>query len=189
MGRVFLHVGALDAADSAFKRAAASAGESKQNGLQVTLNECAMHMARKDVREHAHAQAVWLHRSHRTMQYDSALSLAQEALPDALARADSGENETVVLPNVDASNVAAALATHLSLCALHTCQLDMAVSVLEDLIGKNPALMMTHDVCRNTCVLYELARTKSNAQLGKQMLQHIAQRYHLHHLSDATFRR
>jgi len=77
---------------------------------------------------------------------------------------------------------------NLALCSLYTCQVNLAVSMMEDFIKENPTLYLTETLVFNLCTLYELCADSAMSGRKKKVLQGVAKRFFLHDISMENFR-
>jgi hypothetical protein len=77
---------------------------------------------------------------------------------------------------------------NLALCALYTCRMREAVSILESLIRENPTEYLTDCLVFNLCTLYELGHDNATSEKRKKILQSIAIRFTLHDIGIENFR-
>lgn len=196
VGRVYLLVGNVAGAERAFAAAASalssgsgsgSAGSGDGGGggsggvadrasasVIVNLNAAMLDVARGSFRsalarlEGCSAKAQAAHKA-----ASAASGVPSMALQDGL---DCMRANVVAITN------------NMAVCALHECQAERAVTLLEALVKDDPARCLTEAVTSNLCVLYELARTPPKAKECKQVLRGVSHAYGLTHLHDSVFR-
>ena len=77
---------------------------------------------------------------------------------------------------------------NLALCAMYTCRMRDAVSMMEALIRENPTRYLTECMAFNLCTLYELGSDNSISDHKKKTLQLVAKRFSLHDVGNDSFR-
>ncbi len=77
---------------------------------------------------------------------------------------------------------------NMSLCALYTCRMKDAVSLLEGVIREDPGSFLTERTAFNLCTLYELGADSAVSAKRKRILQLIAKRFFLHDVGPESFR-
>jgi hypothetical protein len=77
---------------------------------------------------------------------------------------------------------------NLALCALYTCRLLEAVTMIETLIREDPSKYLTESIAFNLCTLYELGSDNATSEKNKKVLQSIAKRFTLHDIGKENFR-
>lgn len=85
-------------------------------------------------------------------------------------------NDSLILPALN----------NMALCALYTCQLEKAVSLMESLVRENPSRYLTQELAFNLCTMYELGPDLGG--IRKRVLQLIAKRFSLHDVPQTSFR-
>jgi len=71
--------------------------------------------------------------------------------------------------------IVATLTNNIALCHLNTCNLQGAISALEDCIHQNPHRNMHPSIVFNLCTLYDLAKAKPDAKAAKSDLRLLAE--------------
>uniref|UniRef100_A0A7S4JEJ9 Uncharacterized protein n=2 Tax=Odontella aurita TaxID=265563 RepID=A0A7S4JEJ9_9STRA len=74
------------------------------------------------------------------------------------------------------------------LCALYTCRMRDAVSMMESLVRENPTKYLTERMAFNLCTLYELGSDGATSERKKRVLQAVAKRFFLHDIGSECFR-
>lgn len=75
-----------------------------------------------------------------------------------------------------------------ALCALYTCRMRDAVTLIESLVKEDPTRYMNHCVVFNLCTLYELGWDTATSDKKKRVLQVIAKRFSLNDVEPDSFR-
>ena len=77
---------------------------------------------------------------------------------------------------------------NMSICALYTCRMPQAVSLMESLIREDPTAFLTERVAFNLCTMYELGCDTTASARKKRVLQLVAKRFFLHDVGPESFR-
>jgi len=77
---------------------------------------------------------------------------------------------------------------NMAICALYTCRMPEAVSLMESLIREDPTAFLTERVAFNLCTLYELGCDSTASARKKRVLQLVAKRFFLHDVGPESFR-
>ena len=77
---------------------------------------------------------------------------------------------------------------NMALCALYTCRMREAVSLLESLVREDPTAFLMERVAFNLCTLYELGSDSTASARKKRVLQLVAKRFFLHDIGPESFR-
>lgn len=75
-----------------------------------------------------------------------------------------------------------------ALCALYTCRMRDAVSMMESLVRESPSRYLTERLAFNLCTLYELGSDGATSERRKRILQAVAKRFFLHDVGSECFR-
>jgi len=141
---------------------------------QILINEGLLHFAHidYDLAEQKFKKAIELQRlkKRHSMDRSSRTLLISDGLIDS-------EGDLLV-----------SCANNLALCALYTCRMREAVSILECLIRENPTEYLTECVVFNLCTMYELGYDNATSEKKKKILQSIATRFTLHDIGFENFR-
>jgi len=194
-GKILLQAGCLPAAATVFERAhnvyQTMSPETDTNDAipplrgndlilvknvptQIVLNEGLLHFAHidYDLAEQKFQKAVEFQ---RVQQRRGGENMARECL------ADDG------LIDVE-GNLLVPCLNNLALCALYTCRLREAVTMIETLIREDPSKYLTESIAFNLCTLYELGSDNATSEKNKKVLQSIAKRFTLHDIGKENFR-
>lgn len=77
---------------------------------------------------------------------------------------------------------------NMALCALYSCRMRDAVSLLESLVREDPTAFLTERVAFNLCTMYELECDSTASARKKRVLQLVAKRFFLHDIGPESFR-
>ena len=77
---------------------------------------------------------------------------------------------------------------NMAICALYTCRMPQAVSLMESLIREDPTAFLTERVAFNLCTMYELGCDTTASARKKRVLQLVAKRFFLHDVGPESFR-
>jgi len=77
---------------------------------------------------------------------------------------------------------------NMALCALYSCQMIKAVTLIESLIREDPTKYLTETLAFNLCTLYELGSDNEKSGKKKKVLKAVAERFSLHDVGSESFR-
>jgi tetratricopeptide (TPR) repeat protein len=169
-GRVLLQAGAVDQAAIVMEQARAAAAASTSSGSEadqarLLVNDGLLHFS--------------------CSRHDSAMVCFQQA--SELLRS-SNPNNSIVNSVGDEQLLYSEAMNNWALCALYTCRLHDALTIMESLVRENVTAYLTDRVALNLCTLYELASDSTISGRKKRVLQLIAQRFALHDIGPECFR-
>ncbi|RHZ34182.1 hypothetical protein DYB26_011625 [Aphanomyces astaci] len=79
-------------------------------------------------------------------------------------------------------------ANNMSICALYSCQVQTAVTVLETVLQSDPRRHLHSAVVFNLSTLYDLVCDNVNSTNRKNMIKRVAEAYNVEHIDNACFR-
>ncbi len=216
-GRVLLQAGALPAAATVFERAHDEFQELESSGIlekvarkgssstsststntrvgndwlseqkivkniptQILLNEGLLHFAHMDydLAEIKFNNAIQIQRKEQGEE----LNLDEEGRRDL-------QNTQLIDRMVDTEgDLLVPCLNNFALCALYTCRMREAITLMEALIREDPTRYLTHCIVFNLCTLYELGWDNTMSDKKKQVLQLVAKRFSLHDIGAESFR-
>lgn len=77
---------------------------------------------------------------------------------------------------------------NMAICALYTCRMLEAVTLMESLVREDPTSFLTERVAFNLCTMYELGCDTTASARKKRVLQLVAKRFFLHDVGPESFR-
>jgi len=212
-GRVLLQAGALPAAATVFERAhdefqalkssgildkvtkkgtsSSSSGGggnhllSKQNIVkniptQILVNEGLLHFAHMDY-------------DLAEIKFNNAIQIQRKDQGEELNLQEGGhynfQNSLLLDSIIDSEgDLLVPCLNNFALCALYTCRMREAITLMEALIREDPTRYLTHCIVFNLCTLYELGWDNAMSDKKKQVLQLVAKRFSLHDIGAESFR-
>jgi tetratricopeptide (TPR) repeat protein len=194
-GKILLQAGALPAAASIFERAhdEFQLMKRKRNG-NVENNPQLQDLLNQSLLSNAPTQILLneglLHYAH--MDYDLAAEKFQKGLElqrqvgmPLIFAMNRNTLKDVLEPEEE---LLVPCLNNLALCAMYTCRMRDAVSMMEALIRENPTRYLTECMAFNLCTLYELGSDNSISDHKKKTLQLVAKRFSLHDVGNDSFR-
>ncbi|RHY40266.1 hypothetical protein DYB34_012435, partial [Aphanomyces astaci] len=88
----------------------------------------------------------------------------------------------------DDGDVVSSAANNMSICALYSCQVQTAVTVLETVLQSDPRRHLHSAVVFNLSTLYDLVCDNVNSTNRKNMIKRVAEAYNVEHIDNACFR-
>ncbi|RHZ21394.1 hypothetical protein DYB37_003084 [Aphanomyces astaci] len=84
--------------------------------------------------------------------------------------------------------ISTSAANNMSICALYSCQVQTAVTVLETVLQSDPRRHLHSAVVFNLSTLYDLVCDNVNSTNRKNMIKRVAEAYNVEHIDNACFR-
>jgi len=194
-GKILLQAGCLPAAATVFERAhdvyQTMSPETDTNDAVASLQGNDLILV-KNVPTQIVLNEGLLHFAH--IDYDLAEKKFKKAVEfQRVQQRRGGENEARECLAYDGlidieGNLLVPCLNNLALCALYTCRLLEAVTMIETLIREDPSKYLTESIAFNLCTLYELGSDNATSEKNKKVLQSIAKRFTLHDIGKENFR-
>jgi len=89
---------------------------------------------------------------------------------------------------IDDGDTITCAANNMSICALYSCEVNLAVELLEEIIQKDPSRHLHSAVVFNLSTLYDLVYDNSNSSNKKDMIKRVADAYKIEHIGSSNFR-
>ncbi|ETW01031.1 hypothetical protein H310_06663 [Aphanomyces invadans] len=88
----------------------------------------------------------------------------------------------------DDGDVVSSAANNMSICALYSCEVQTAVTVLETVLQSDPRRHLHSAIVFNLSTLYDLVCDSANSTNRKGMIKRLADTYNVEHIDTACFR-
>ncbi|KAF0684755.1 Aste57867_23270 [Aphanomyces stellatus] len=88
----------------------------------------------------------------------------------------------------DDGDVVSCAANNMSICALYSCEVQTAVTVLETILQSDPRRHLHSAVVFNLSTLYDLVCDNTNSTNRKEMIKRLAETYGVEHIDATCFR-
>ncbi|OQS05633.1 hypothetical protein THRCLA_02269 [Thraustotheca clavata] len=90
--------------------------------------------------------------------------------------------------SIDDGDVVSCAANNLAICALYSCEVHTAVTVLESVLQGDPVRHLHSAIVFNLSTLYDLVCDNANATNRKEMIKRVAEAYAIEHIDSSSFR-